>query len=1197
MPQNHFPVLATLACLQPALAQNPAPRFERVDPPSAGIHFRTDVAADHPLARLYHAGFSAGAVAIGDVDGDGRPDLFFAAGPEDNALYRQTAPFEFDDITARSGVAGAGRWSAGACLVDIDDDGDLDLYVCNYDSENQLFVNDGSGVFAERAAEFGVDLVDSCVNATFGDYDRDGDLDLYVVTYRYYREGGKPATAPIEMVDGVPHIVDDEQKHYRVAENPRPPGSDEHPGYRLRTYGRHDYLLRNDGGRFTDVTEAAGVQHEGFGLSATWWDYDEDGWPDLYVCNDFDGPDKLFRNHGDGTFSDVLVDVVPHTTWFSMGSAAGDLNNDGHIDLLATDMSATTHFMQKTTMGAMNVAKLKSVAGPPPQYMRNTVYLNTGTGRMLEAAYLLGLADSDWSWCVQLGDLDNDGWTDAFITNGMTRSFNDSDFAFREDMLIGRTHWDVYRDTPPRREQNLAFRNTGDLGFDDASAEWGLAHVGISFGAAQGDLDGDGDLDLVVGNLDEPPSLYRNTTDTENKDWVGLRLRGTRSNRFGLGTRIEIEHAGGRQVRVLTPYMLHGSNQPVVHFGLGKVEGLVRARLSWPSGIVQELADLGVCQFHTVEEAGEPVEVARAAATPWLAPSTALADVRHEETEFDDFRLQPLLPNQLSQLGPGMAWGDIDGDGDDDVYVGGAGGQAGQLRRNLGDGKFEAVRCFELRRSERCEDMGALFFDADSDGDQDLFVVSGGVEIPPGLPFLSDRLYINDGTGNFASAPRGSLPRATDSGSVVCAADFDRDGDLDLFVGGRVVRGEYPLAANSRLLRNDGGRFTEVDGTPETLRRAGLVTSALWSDVDADGWCDLLVTLEWGPVRLFRNRDGTLADGTNEAGLARHTGWWNGIAGRDLDGDGDIDYVVTNNGYNTKYHASNEHPALLYYGDFEGNGVKRLVEAEFEQDHLFPVRGRSCSTHAMPSLGEKISSYREFALANLSEIYTEQCLDDAVRLAATTLASSVLRNDGAGRFTVEPLPRLAQISPGFGVVVTELNGDVHPDVVLAQNFFTPQAETGRFDSGLGLVLRGTESGLAPMWPAESGLSVPGDAKALTTADLDGDGALDLVITVNDGPVVAFASRAGTGGSVTVDLQGAAGNLDAAGSRVTLRLADGRTQTAEVYAGGGYLSQSSSTLAFGTGGAAVEGIDVTWPDGSRSSTAGAAGVHHYRITQP
>jgi hypothetical protein len=536
------------------------------------------------------------------------------------------------------------------------------------------------------------------------------------------------------------------------------------------------------------------------------------------------------------------------------------------------------------------------------------------------------------------------------------------------------------------------------------------------------------------------------------------------------------------------------------------------------------------------------------------------------------------------------------------VYLSGAAGAQGVLRINEGDGTF-GWRYLEAPWTNVArEEMSPLFFDADSDGDEDLYVVSGGVECEPNDQVLRDRLYLNDGSGQFKLAGDDALPDLRDSGSIATAGDFDRDGDLDLFVGGRSIPGQYPLAPRSRLLGNEGGRFSDVtEQLAPHLSRRGMVTSALWSDADDDGWLDLLVTYEWGPVRLFRNDGGKLVDHTQAAGLAQRSGWYNGIAAGDVDGDGDIDYVVTNFGLNTKYHhPTADKPVMIYYGDYEGAGTKRIIEAKYQGKTLLPVRGKSCSTDAIPSLGEKFTTFHDFAIAPLEEIYTSRHLDDADRFEANSLESGVLINDGSARFTFQPLPRLAQISPGFGVVLTDVDGDGKLDLYIAQNFFGPQRETSRMAGGVSLLLTGNGDGtFEPVWPDRSGLMVPGDAKGLAAVDFNDDGWIDLAVAVNDSPLQVFENRGHpTHRTVTVHLQGRPGNLNAVGSRITAQLSDQTTQTFEIHAGGSYLSQSAAPFTLGLGPTAnLQTLTIRWPNGQKTTHSPQPDQKRITIKQP
>ena len=1162
-------------------AQGDGSLFARLDSSHTGVNFIVPIDNSHPLKRLYVTGFVCGGVAIADVDGDGLSDIYLVNSPGHNRLYRNLGDFRFEDITDRAGVNGGDAWGVGAAAVDIDNDGDLDIYVCNYDAPNLLFINDGAAKFREEASRFGLDITDSSLMPAFCDYDNDGDLDCYLLTNQYLRDGGLPANLQLIAKGGQLQLPAEYQKYYAMQTTGRNRGE-------LQFIGRPDRLLQNDGhGTFSDVSARAGISAQpGHGLSATWWDYNGDGLCDLYVANDYQDPDHFYRNNGDGTFTDIVEQAVPHTTWFSMGADAGDINNDGLCDFLIADMSSTTHFGEKTTMGAMGKHRWFLENARPPQYMRNALYLNTNTDRFMEVAYLTNLASSDWTWTVKLADLDNDGRLDAFFTNGMTRNLNDSDLPFVLGDQVGRNRWELYEDLPAMKEQNVVFRNAGDLQFRDVSQAWGLDHVGMSFAAAKGDLDGDGDLDLVVANLEEPVSIYRNQSTDGHR--VVIRLRGTQSNRWGIGAVVRAHTAADLQTRQLIPTRgFLACDEPSLHFGLGAEAVIDKLTILWPSGHRQTFANLPAGHLYTITEPdGEPA--ARPATVPQpslFARSPALAGARHRETKFDDYQRQPLLPSRLSQLGPGLACGDVDGDGDDDIFVGGAAGQSGMLYLNRGSSRFTPGSSYPFNQDAACEDMAPLFFEVDGDGDLDLYVASGGVECEPDDDRLVDRLYVNDGHGNFTKAPAGTLPDLRESNGAAAAADFDRDGDLDLFVGGRVIPGQYPLAPPCRLLRNDAGKLSDVTAqVAPSLLATGMVTAALWSDADRDGWPDLLLAHEWGPVKLLKNTDGRLVDRTAEAGLGELLGWWNGIAGRDLDGDGDMDYVATNFGLNTKYHATADKPMMLYYGDFEGSGRMRLVEAEYEDDTLFPLRGKSCSTNAMPFLEEKFTSYKGFALASLQDIYSPACLDSARRYSATTLESGILLNDGTAHFEFRPLPRLAQAAPSFGVAVTEVDGDGNADMYMVQNFFSPQPETGRMDGGLSLLLTGNGDGsFDVIQPARSGLLLHGDAKGLAVTDINADGWPDFVVGVNDDAVVSFQHQQTSANRVlNVRLVGPWGNPTAIGARVTLQRNRGPPQVAEVQAGSGYLSQSTATLTFGlAAGDTVQQIEIAWPDGSRS----------------
>jgi hypothetical protein len=1186
----------------PARGPGASPLFVRRAPADCGITTGNALRPENVLPYVYNG---AG-VAAGDVDGDGLPDVYLVSQDGPNRLYRQVAPFRFEDVTARAGVDGGEAWGTGCAMVDFDGDGDLDIYVSNTESPNLLYRNRGDGSFEDCAAEVGLAHVGASTMPAFADYDNDGDLDLYLLTNRVFLQsllpellGSTSLPAAIrktlrEMAPPMPRrLAADDGGALQV-----PPGYEDHLfafAGRLFYAGQADRLFRNDGGRFVDVTEAAGIADQGLGLSATWWDFDDDGFLDLYVANDLESPDRLYHNRRDGTFEEVSATALPHIAYFGMGADFADVDQDGRFDFLVADMAMRTHYKAKVLMGDMGDRGWFLEYGRPPQIMRNALFMNTGTGRFLEAGIMARVASTNWTWSVKFADLDGDGWEDLFATNGIPRFDNDPDaqIRFRELWDAGRQREavELARHLPAVAERNLALRNSGTVPgtppeFRDVSADWGLDLEAVSQGAAFADFDGDGDLDLIVSNQNAPAAVYENRSGDDRKLAV-IRLDGRGGNRFGIGARVSARAGDLRLERLLT---LQGgylsTDEPLVHLGLGSASRIDRLEVRWPSGATQVFEGLPAGQRYTILEPEAPAlrpdpRTLQPPRFEEVAAAQGLA-FEHRETPYDDFAVQPLLPHRHSQLGPGLAFGDVDGDGFDDLWIGGARGQAGALFVSAEGGFVRRPGPWEQDLDR--EDMGALFFDLDADGDLDLYVVSGGSEVAAGDPSLRDRIYLNTGDGTFAAAPDATLPAYADSGGPVAAADFDGDGDLDLFVGGRLVPGRYPQPALSRLYRNEGGRLRDVaeEVAPPGLRQAGLVTGACWSDLDGDGDPDLVVTAHWQPVRLFRNLGGRFEDATAAAGFAGATGWWNGVASGDLDGDGDLDLVTTNQGLNSKYKASPGHPARIFARDFDENGVLDVIEAKYEGETLLPVRGRSCSSRAMPFLAEKYPTYDQFARASLTDIYSERGLAEAAEWQATELAHLLWRNQGDGTFRPEPLPRLAQIAPGFGVAIVDLDGDARTDLVLAQNFFTAEPETGRMAGGLGLWLRGSPAGLAAVEPARSGILIPGDGKALVIEDTDADGRPDLVVSTNDGPLRVLRNAGGSGRWLRVRLAGRPGNPAAVGARLELRIPGGPTQVREVQAGGSYLGQSGATVHFGLGDAAEAELTVRWPDGATTS---------------
>lgn len=1039
--------------------------------------------------REFEIGPMGSGVAIGDYDGDGRPDLFVVSKTESCRLFRNLGNWKFEDVTARAHVGGEGDaaaiWKQGATFADVNNDGLLDIYVCRFGAPNLLYVNQGDGTFKEEAAARGLAVNDASVMAAFCDYDRDGWLDVFVQT----------------------NLLD----------------SKTHPA------GQKNYLFRNNrDGTFSDVTQRAGITGEGQGHSATWWDFNEDGWPDLYVANDFAPADKLYRNNGDGTFTDVINDVVPHMPFSAMGSDLGDINNDGKFDLIVAEMAASTHQKDQRTMA---LSRSRLAEDPPSgvakasQRFHNALYLNAGAGRCLEIAEMAGVAATDWTWSVRFEDLDNDGRIDLFATNGMHRESHNADLMAR--MLMAPTLEEkvrIERASPVLAEKNFAFRNRGDLQFEDVSAAWGLDQRGVSFGAAFGDLDGDGDLDLACTNFQAGLTLLRNDSDAGHR--VVIALRGVKSNRFGVGATVTLKSKSGTQVRQLV--LARGyvsSSEPVLHFGLGGDDRVIQLTIDWPSGSTQTLENLAADARYTITEsdiaAAEPGNVAptarlgKPALPKFFVDVSAASNIALEShsAKIDEFAQNPLQPLRFNGNGPTLAAGPLTRGGHDVIVVGGSGLDGLRILEAGADGRW-VLRDAGAAGGKRDVNCGpVLLFDANGDGVNDVLVTKGGVAQPAGSSGYQPELYVNDGYGHLAAAAEGALPKLAISAGAAVASDFDHDGQVDVFIGGRVVPGQYPATPRSALLANRAGHFEDVtDRVAPALRQLGMVTGALWSDVDGDGWVDLLVTVEWGNVKYFHNVQGrSFEDWTEKSGFASAgTGWWSCIASADFNGDGHPDFIVGNLGLNSPYHANATHPVVLYVGDFKGDDTTQLIEGYYEGETLYPRRTRKELGDAIPAILKKYPRNDAYARATLEEVLGKEKIEAAQRLAATNLSSGVLLSNQDGSYRFEPLPRLAQVSPIEAAITGDFDGNGTIDIYAVQNSYAPAPSVGRLDSGLSQLLLGDgHGGFQTPMPGESGLVVPGDAKAVVRVDLDGDGRPDIVVARNRAPLMAFRNI-GTG---------------------------------------------------------------------------------------
>ncbi len=1112
----------------------PLPLFTFVEPEQSGVMFRNMVIEDDTFnVNEFIYAYNGGGVAAGDVNGDRLPDLYFSGtrSGSPNRLYLNRGGFRFEDVSERAGVDDSIGVRYGVAMIDIDGDRDLDIYVSKHDAPNTLFLNDGHGVFTEAAARFGLDLCCHSTQASFLDYDRDGDVDMYLGI----NGSGK--------------------------------------GENFVRDGDPDRLFRNNGdGSFSDVSAQAGISDIGYCLSVSVGDLNGDGWPDIYVANDFEARDILYLNNRDGTFTNAAKSSMKHTSIFSMGSDIADYNNDGALDVITMDMRPEDHWRKMAHMGTSSPysSKFDSL-----QLMRNTLQLNRGDGTFMDIGQIAGISETDWSWASLFADFDNDGLKDLLIVNGYKRDVQNLDVIYNLSSRSFRAI-DMILKIPSIKLQNYLFRNNGDLTFTRKSDEWGMGELVNSNGAAYVDLDLDGDLDVVMNNIDSVAFIYRCTaTEQGLGNFLDVELRGTGRNSGGAGARVTVVGGGRRQVQECSPtrgYLsaMHGP----LHFGLGREARVDSVLISWPDGSTQTLLSVEANRTLVVkqeEAVGGDRERSgprdRRGGTGTMFRETAGAegiDFRHIENVYDDFLQERLLPNRLSRNGPGIAAGDVDGDGRDDLYLCGAQSSPGGLFLQTPQGGFVRSKADStLSADSVSEDLGAIFFDVEGDGDQDLYIVTGGNERvvtrtaePVADSLLYDRLYLNDGRGGFTRAV-GALPALPVSGSCAAASDYDGDGDLDLFVAGRVTPGRYPIAPGSALLRNDGGRFTDVTASVAPgLLRAGMITSALWTDFDNDADGDLLLVGEWTTPTLFRNDNGSFIDITASTGVDSAFGWWNSVAGGDFDNDGDIDYVLGNLGLNVgvPYHVSTRTPIRLYANDFDENGSLDIVMSYIYRGTEYPLRNRNDVASQMPAMiRRKFTTYTAYAGATLAQIYAKAKLDSAIRLSVTGFASVMMRNMGKGRFELLRLPVMAQVTPIFGMMPEDFNDDGNLDLLAVGNFHGPDADLVRYDAGYGtLLFGGGDGGFTAPDPFMGGFEVPGDARSLSCIPT-GD-AMTVVAANNNGRVQTFR-KAAAGTTIRIDPR----------ERIThalLTLEDGRVRRTEIYIGEGYLSQRPAAITAG-----------------------------------
>ncbi len=1126
--------------------------FKLIPQEKTGVTFANTIVQNDSLNILTEEYiFNGGGVGVGDFNKDGLQDLFFTGNQVSNELYLNEGDFKFKNISDQAGISGKDKWCSGVAVVDINNDGWLDIYVGAtlkadaLDKANLLFINEGLNdhdvpSFRESAETYGLADTGNTTQSAFFDYDRDGDLDLYVLTNII--DTNFPGAYRPRIVDG-------------AALN-------------------NDRLYRNNGnGTFTNVSKEAGIIIEGYGLGVAISDLNFDGWPDIYVTNDYQSNDLLWINNKDGTFTNEAASFLKHQSASAMGNNIADINNDGLVDIIALDMMPEDNQRKKTMIGAntYNSYLYAERYNYEHQYIRNTLQLNNGRTNdgnttFSEIGLLSGIHQTDWSWSPLVADFDNDGFRDLVITNGFPKDVTDLDFMNYSQGTVGAVAGKYLLDSIPEvKIANYAYRNKGNLTFENVTQDWGLDHPSFSNGAATVDLDNDGDLDIVINNINDSAFIYQNNLEKvsgpkERPNYLKVAFRGPRSNPLGIGSKVLLEYNGTRQIyeHVIQRGYL-SSMENIAHFGLGGTSTVDSLFVEWPDGRSIILHNVQGNQQITLdykdsEDSKNHITPKSESLFTDISQQKGI-DFTHEESDKIDFNIQPTLPHKFTQNGPAISVTDVNNDGLDDFFIGGSASRKGTLYLQDTRGNFKRQDEFGISKDSIPEDLGTLFFDVDNDGDQDLYVVSGSYEFAPGSPFLQDRLYLNDGTGYFIR-DENALPKINSSGSCVRAADYDRDGDLDLFVGGLVIPGSYPLPPRSYLLENNHGKFTDVTAeiAPE-LEKIGLVTDALWSDFDNDGWVDLVVLGEWMPVTFVRNDMGSFLP-INQSGIESSTGWWSSLAAGDFDYDGDMDYIAGNVGLNTPYKGTPEKPLVIYADDFDGNGgldavLGCFIKGDDGVERLYPIHSRDDLKSQLLRVRQDFQRYEHFGHATIEDVLTDKERTDALSYKATHMASSLIKNLGNGRFEIESLPLKAQFSPIKGMRVQDFDGDGNLDVLTVGNDYGTETLTGRYDASIGLLLKGDGQGIfRPVESFDSQFIADGDTKALVQLYDFEDNPI-ILVSRNRGQLKAFAHKAPSSGSYQ-KLR----DLDA---NAILEYEDGKKQRVEGYYGFSYLSQSSRRL--------------------------------------
>ncbi len=1014
--------------------------FELISKNHSTIDFKNEVSETLYFNFLnYSYIYNGGGVAVGDINNDELEDIYFSSNQGSNKLYLNKGNFIFEDITTKAGVEDKNGWSTGVSMIDINADGWLDIYVCKSGSlrnqelrKNKLFINQKDGTFKEQAAHYGLGSSAFSTQAYYLDFDKDGDLDVFLLNHR------QDFNNNVSIDPKIQQNIDPEST---------------------------DLLFENDNGIFTDITHKAGILNKAWGLSASIGDFNEDNWPDIYIANDFLEPDFLYINNKNGTFTNKILETFDHISANSMGSDYADINNDLLPDLIVLDMLAEDHQRSKENMAAMSTENFNHLVknGYHHQYMSNMLQINLGNGVYSEVGQLSGIAKTDWSWSPLLADFDNDGFNDLFVTNGIQHDLSNQDF--RNQMktnILNRkkvTLEEAINMMPSSKLKNKSFKNNKNFTFQNTTEIWGLNEKLNSNGVAYSDLDNDGDLDLILNNQSDLASIYKNN-QTNNS--ISISLQGKKNNPNGIGAKV-IVHSG-QQKQIKTLYPCRGFQSSVsykLHFGLGKTKIIDSISIQWPltGNNVQSLTNIHTNQHISISQKEHLMDKKNLRENK---NDITLIDAenfgityKNKERLFNDYNLQLLLPQKQSEKGNALSICDVNNDGRDDFFIGNGKGGIPELYIQNEEGKFNSKSIDEFKKDIEYEDNAALFFDMDNDGDQDLYIATGSYEDTANSPLLQDRLYENLGNGNFSKTQK--IPEMLSVSTTATASDFDNDGDLDLFIGGGVIPGRYPLSYPSYILKNEQGKF--IDATEEVTEgfdQLRMVNDAIFSDYDQDGDPDLLIVGEWMPITIFTNYNGHLKKASDNT-LSNSSGWYFTIQPADINHDGNTDYLIGNIGQNNKFHPTIEKPFHIYANDFDGNGSFDIIlSKESKSGILVPVRGKECSSEQIPVLQHKFKTYKEFASASLPEIYGKEDLSNATHYIAQNFSNILLKNNGNGSFDIEELPKLAQFGPTTDFLTGDFNNDGYTDIFSVGTLYEAEAETIRYDANKGYFIFGNK---------------------------------------------------------------------------------------------------------------------------------------------